>query len=721
MSNELQIKKLNNAFGIRKLNVNNTSNSVNNSLYCNLIYAANGLFKTSFSKTMYNLANELLVEDRITSKHLEHEMYIDGMNIKEINLKEKILVFTKDLMDEIRISNLDNELSELAVVDELIIKIKAIYEVIDKSIFDLSRLVTSLGYDESVLDLLNDTRIENKLQYLKSIVTKILSTKVIDGTKVTIDKKLFSTDAYAKLDNSDVREKIADIIDYTKRIQKETIFDDDFTVFSASEFLKNLKQNSYLSNEKQRGIVLKENTYYSYDDFESDLNEHISNILKTPESKAKIEGIFKTIGNKKKEEKQLRKDIIKNQSLIEALQHSRSQWIANELIVNYSTEISNMSELINIQESEIIEISKSAESSQSEFEKAIEIHEDRFNPIFKVVITNRINVVLGIELPIFEFTHNSQPRFNISEDKLTAVLSSGEHTAYNVLKFIVIYERIKNNRPIVILDDVVDSFDYGNRYAFIEYIKDMTEIDDCNVIVLTNNFDFFRNLKLRARKLKSLATTINQKGTVTISSDRKLIFSTDEVFNIDSNDKLIVSLPFAREIANYQNIGDAFLQYFHYKRGSKRKTIGGLAKIIQKQYKHAVISNIDKKAIFINKLDSLCQTIVTSDLNSFDISPKVILALGIRLKLEKILICNKISVTDDITENQTAVLFNLKKSKLKIDFIRLVNKILVSTPEFIHLNAFMYEPLIDILPITLKRIYEKLQFFESDLSNVWKK
>lgn len=721
MANELQIKKFSNAFGISKLKVNHTFGGINNSLDNNLIYAANGLFKTSFSKTMYNLSNGTLVEDRITNQPFEYEMYIDGNDVNGMNLKEKILVFTKDLMDEVRMSDLNSELSKLAVVDELIIKIKSIYEIIDKTVFELKHLASSLGYDPSVIDLFSDTKFENRHQYLKSILDKILSEKIIDGKEVTIDKKLFTNETYAKLDNSSVRVQISDIIEYTKNIQKETIFDDEFTVFTASEFLKSLKQSSYISKEKQRGIVLKEKTYYSFDDFESDLNEHISSILSSPESKSKIDGIFKTIGNKKKEEKQLRRDILKNQNLIETLQYSRSQWISSELILNYSSELYKMHELIKHQEIEIEEISKSAESSQSEFEKAIEIYEDRFNPVFKVVITNRVNAVLGIELPIFEFTHNSKPKININEDKLTLVLSSGEHTAYNVLKFIVMYERVKINRPVVILDDVVDSFDYGNRYAFIEYIKDMTETDDCNVLVLTNNYDFFRNLKLRVRKLKSLATTINQSGTITISSDKKLSFNTSDVFNIDSDEKLIVSLPFAREIATYQNNEETFIQYFHFKRGSKRKTIGGLGKIIQKHYKHSTIVNIDKKAKFMDKLDSICQTIVSGSLNSFDISPKVILALGIRMKLEKILIRNKISVTDTITSNQTAVLLKQRQSKLKIDFIRLANKIMVSTPEFIHLNAFMYEPLIDILPITLKRIYEKLQFFESDLSKVWKK
>ena len=100
MANELQIKKFKNAFGISMLNVNHTSGGINNSLDNNLIYSANGLFKTSFSKTLFNLSKGLLVEDRITNQPIEYEMYIDGKNINYIDLADKIIVFTKDIMNE---------------------------------------------------------------------------------------------------------------------------------------------------------------------------------------------------------------------------------------------------------------------------------------------------------------------------------------------------------------------------------------------------------------------------------------------------------------------------------------------------------------------------------------------------------------------------------------------------------------------------------------------
>src|SRR5690606_30129232 len=125
----------------------------------------------------------------------------------------------------------------------------------------------------------------------------------------------------------------------------------------------------------------------------------------------------------------------------------------------------------------------------------------------------------------------------------------------------------------------------------------------------------------------------------------------------------------------------------HIKRGTKRKKLSTLSKLIKKNYKAAIIQNISDNDNYLDKLDSICNRLVqiNENLKSYDLSKKVILALGIRLKLEKILIKNQIFVTDSITTNQTAELFKLRQARLKADFIRLANKILVSTPEFIHL------------------------------------
>src|SRR5690606_35300792 len=53
------------------------------------------------------------------------------------------------------------------------------------------------------------------------------------------------------------------------------------------------------------------------------------------------------------------------------------------------------------------------------------------------------------------------------------------------------------NRNLIIFDDVADSFDYKNKYAIIEYIKDLHLSNGFKMIILTHNFDFYRTVSSR--------------------------------------------------------------------------------------------------------------------------------------------------------------------------------------------------------------------------------
>ena len=50
---------------------------------------------------------------------------------------------------------------------------------------------------------------------------------------------------------------------------------------------------------------------------------------------------------------------------------------------------------------------------------------------------------------------------------------------------------------LIIFDDVADSFYYKNKYAIIEYIKDLLDRPNVNAVILTHNFDFYRTLSKR--------------------------------------------------------------------------------------------------------------------------------------------------------------------------------------------------------------------------------
>ncbi len=86
------------------------------------------------------------------------------------------------------------------------------------------------------------------------------------------------------------------------------------------------------------------------------------------------------------------------------------------------------------------------------------------------------------------------------------------------------------------------------------------------------------------------------------------------------------------------------------------------------------------------------------------------MSIGIRLKAEEYML-NKIpnSGTLVITSNQTSEL--LKHFKLINNdkaTITVLDRVNLMTPENIHVNAFMYEPLIDISILHLVDLYKKV-------------
>jgi hypothetical protein len=90
---------------------------------------------------------------------------------------------------------------------------------------------------------------------------------------------------------------------------------------------------------------------------------------------------------------------------------------------------------------------------------------------------------------------------------------------------------------------------------------------------------------------------------------------------------------------------------------------------------------------------------------------KVVLSIAIRLAAEQLMIrkINDAGITDNIGENQTSVLNDLFKSRFPKDqeTIALLRHVMLMTPEAIHLNSFMYEPIIDMSDFHLRKLYQQ--------------
>ena len=119
----------------------------------------------------------------------------------------------------------------------------------------------------------------------------------------------------------------------------------------------------------------------------------------------------------------------------------------------------------------------------------------------------------------------------------------------------------------------------------------------------------------------------------------------------------------------------------------------------------------ERNEIVIDKIYEEADLIQNSVHVNIDLEKKVVLAIAIRLKCEEYLIAriNDDAFCNSITKNQT---FELCK-RFKADFpgettvASLLDQINLMTPENIHLNSFMYEPILDLSNHHLISLYQK--------------
>jgi len=98
--------------------------------------------------------------------------------------------------------------------------------------------------------------------------------------------------------------------------------------------------------------------------------------------------------------------------------------------------------------------------------------------------------------------------------------------------------------------------------------------------------------------------------------------------------------------------------------------------------------------------------------DSIVLEDKIVLAVGIRLKAEEYM-WSKISDQTVISGSQTGKLFQRYKDEFKQDqahseIIKTLESVNIMTPENIHLNSFMYEPILDMGIDELKNLHDKV-------------
>ncbi|MCR8676600.1 hypothetical protein [Campylobacter sp. S4:11] len=128
-------------------------------------------------------------------------------------------------------------------------------------------------------------------------------------------------------------------------------------------------------------------------------------------------------------------------------------------------------------------------------------------------------------------------------------------------------------------------------------------------------------------------------------------------------------------------------------------------------------NNIQGYEVNINTSDNLldfiysnCNEIANSNnINPIELQNKIVLSIGIRLKAEEFML-SKINLQEVITKNQTRELYKLAKEQNVINEVQdfIIRKVLAITSDNIHINSFMYEPILDTSIEHLVKLYHEI-------------
>ena len=679
---------INNAYGIKSLNID--FNKKNNSI----IYARNGTGKTSFSKALVDSNSKVNKKNKITKKNTfitvtpnNFEFLFFGQlsnkTIKDYN-------FGIDIFNPLQCSNFN---------------VEKFYSEIDtlKKMETIKLFLSSKNYDFNLEDLFNilNTKPEKFLS-IQNIVSENDYNDIINKYS-----NVFSKD-WEDLIKSD---KYKFILDYNKQYSKfvdECTMLDKFTSIMTiqetvnSEVIKKLFESFNVTSKKSN------NLYSSSEDFINAINEE----------KEKIR--FEI--DKYKKNYQL--DKIFNQDKYEFLENNNffTNNITNIDIFLLLKEFINYKELKKI-ETELKSIQLDLEKYKDMYSKNTENFEEEWKKIeieYKLIFKNSITVELIKEKsyiltnPVYRASFklvNINGGIEIDNRNVESTLSESEKRCIYIFDMLFKIENCKKDnkqeKVILLFDDIIDSFDLKNKHGIIYYLKKF-ENSGFKSIILTHNFSFFKLLYNKLRYKDSFIMAHN-KGDIVLnkyncfdniqiewSNKNKII--NDVRYTIG----LIAAARVKTEDSKEESY-DFFTKCLHIKKNTHDIKINDIIKNIKNKFKHLddkkfIYDNDDK---YLKVLYDICENIeydkkYEQDYITEEHLDKTCLAIGIRLKLEEKIIKwllnnddkskNKIEKVSSNQTKELIVLYNdLIKEKSQIIFYEILSS------DLIHDSGLNYE------------------------------
>ncbi len=723
--------ELKNCFGIESLNY--AFDFTNDNVYS--IYARNGLMKTSLAKTFEKIQRKKDKEigDIIFQEPGIAQVKVDGKNISNSNL------FVIKSLD----TSYESDISSLLVNSDVKMKLKeALKARIDflkaieassgvkikktsggKAIYELEEtLIRDFGYSEDSI-LVNAEQLSQET-----------STILFPNVQYAA---IFDASVIKKIESQKFQNGIQSFIKETDRVYESFGFLEkgSFTLPKLKDIKKSLSKYSFFVKDNALYLTGTEGATN-----EKELEERITAIETAVKQLPELKNIEDMLTDAKG---MVLKDVIEtNPSIAPYLMKDKLHELKKTLWISYiSVNKLLFDDMLNKYKWLSSAIDKMP-MDDTPWKKALDIFNERFSVPFTMCVANLKSAIIGESIPQveFEFTkNNSEVRVNRAQLDELDTLSQGEKRALYLLNIIFDLEQLKKSGQDVLLvvDDIADSFDYKNKYAIIEYLYELSKNEKIKLLLLSHNYDFYRTVssRLSVPREHRLFAEMGEHGIILI--EEKYQNQPFKYWKGHLNKKIVLAMvPLVRNLVEYGNDKDIsgkgsdfkFLtSLLHDKSDTSNITFSDLLPIFQEYVGiKSFAQNINTADKAINILYQECANVTEKDVA---LENKIILAMGIRHKAEKFMKDKivaysgtfywdkgKISGTSneflsyiESSDNQTRKLMNGFVQIGNQEEIKILSAVNIMTPENIHFNSFMYEPLLDMDIVELLRLYQDVK------------
>ena len=724
---------LKNCHGIRELDASFTFGERRNAV---AIYAPNGTMKTSFARTLADLSNGHTTADHMFPAR-QTDRSVTDENGAELDPSDVVVVLSYD-----------EQLGPTESTSTLLVNqvLRKEYEALRVDLVKArENLVDALraqsGTKQDVAETISRVFTQQDDNFFNALVRISYEVEQLEDAPfadLPYDL-LFNDKVELILRSTSLQSALAQYVTRLNELLDESTFfsRDKFSFYHAANVTKSLGDNRFFDANHSlllRGEGGDSRAVTSQADLDSLIAEEKERIAEDPALRKELDAVERALQKNLDTRKffdfiSSREELLPEIANVDSFQQSvwKSYLKAHEELFQHAVKC------FKDTETRRKEIENQAAAESTQWERVIKIFNDRFYVPFRLSAKNKHRVALGQEKILklaFHFEEGGESA-DVERDDLLEVLSNGEKKALYILNVLFEMEARKaaGRETLFVIDDLADSFDYKNKYAIVQYLKEMADQTNFKLVLLTHNFDFFRTLRRRG-VVGYERCFMAQKG------ESKVVLAQAEHINnpfingfkknfFSNAMQRVASIPFVRNILEYTK-GEEDDDYIkltsllHWKQDSRSITNADLDRIFIETFSGQEGNAWGRPAdAAIDLLIEEADAALLAD-EGVNFENKIVLSIATRLLAESYMVAelNDPNFTNAIDGNQTQKLFQAFKSRGHgtPEGRDILDGVVVLTPENIHVSSFMYEPSIDMSDAALRRLYADIKLLSPGLS-----